>query len=58
MCFLESMGFKVTAGFKMAGTYAPLGPVLVDLWQIPTHYCKAIILQIKINLKKKKMLQL
>ena len=58
MCFLESMGFKVTAGFKRAGTYAPLGPVLVDLWQIPTHYCKAIILQIKINLKKKKMLQL
>lgn len=54
MCFLESMGVKVTAGFKRVGTYAPLWPILVDVWQIPTHYCKAVILQIKINLKKKK----
>ena len=53
MCFLASMGFKVTAGFKRVGTYAPLWPVLVDVWQIPTHYGKAVILQIKINLKKK-----
>lgn len=49
------MGFKVTAGFKRAGTYAPLWPILVDVWQIATHYCEAVILQIKINLKKKKL---
>ena len=24
----------------------------VDVWQKPTQYCKAIILQLKINLKK------
>lgn len=47
MCFLTSMGFKVTAGFKRAGTYAPLWPILVDVWQIATHYCEAVILDRK-----------
>ena len=54
MCFLASVGFKVTAGFKRAGTYVHLWPIHVDVRQIPTQYCKAIILPIKINLKKKK----
>ena len=54
MCFLASMGCKVTAGFKRAGTYVHLWPIHVDERQIPTQYCKAIILPIKISLKKKK----
>lgn len=47
------MGFKVTAGCKRVGTYVHLWPI-PDVWQIPTQHYKAIILPIKINLKKKK----
>ena len=36
---------------KREGTYAYLRLIHVDVWQKPTPYCKAIILQLKINLK-------
>ena len=35
---------------KRAGTHLWL--ICVDVWQKPTQYCKAIVLQFKINLKK------
>ena len=34
------------------GTHIHLRLIHVDIWQKPTQYCKAIILQLKINLKK------
>ena len=40
--------------FKRKETYVYLRLIHVDVWQKPTQYCKAIILQLKINLKKKK----
>ena len=33
-------------------TYVYLWLIHVDVWQKPTQYCKAIILQLKINFKK------
>ena len=35
--------------FKRNGTYVYLWLIHVDIWQKPTHYCKAIILQLKIK---------
>ena len=35
--------------FKGEGTYAYLWLIRVDVWQKSTQYCKAIILQLKIN---------
>ena len=35
------------------GTYVYLCIIHVDIWQKPKQYCKAIIFQLKINLKKK-----
>ena len=35
--------------FKGGGIYVYLWLIHVDAWQKPTHYCKAIILQLKIN---------
>ena len=40
--------------FKREGTYVYLWLIHVDVWQKPTQFCKAIILQLKINLKLKK----
>ena len=46
--------------FKREGTYIYmyiyiyLWLIHVDAWQKPTHYCQAIILQIKINKYKKR----
>ena len=37
--------------FKREGTYVYLWLIHADVWQKPTQYCKAIILQLKINLK-------
>ena len=34
------------------GTYVYLWLIHADVWQKPTQYCKAIILQLKINIKK------
>ena len=48
------MGRKVGGSFRRAGTHRWL--IYVNLWQKPTQYCNAIILQLKINkfLKKEK----
>ena len=32
---------------RREGTYAYAWPIHVDVWQKPTQYCKAIILQLK-----------
>ena len=43
--------------FKRAGTNIYLWLIHVDVWQKPTLFCKAIILQLKINkfkIKKRK----
>ena len=38
--------------FKWEGTQGNLWLIHVDVWQKPEQYCKAIILQLKINIKK------
>ena len=48
------MGWEVEGRFKGEGTYVYLWLINVDIWQKPTHYCKAIILQLKINIFYKK----
>ena len=45
------MGWEVGGRFKREGMYIYPWPIHVDVWQKPTQYCKAIILQLKINLK-------
>ena len=35
--------------FKREGTNVPLWLIPIDVWQKPTLFCKAIILQLKIN---------
>ena len=45
------MGWEVEGRFKREGTYVYLWLIYVNVWQKPTQYCKAIILQLKINLK-------
>ena len=47
------MGREVGGRFKREGTYVCLWLIHADIWQRPTQYCKAIILQLKINLKIK-----
>ena len=46
------MGWEVGGRFKREGTWL----IHVDVWQKPTQYCKAIILQIIINNFKKSFL--
>ena len=41
------MGRKVGGRFKREGTYVYLWLIHVDVWQKPTQFCKAIILQLK-----------
>ena len=48
------MGWEVGGRFKREGTYVYLWLVHGDVWQKPSQYCKAIILQLKINKKIKK----
>ena len=45
--------WKVGGKFKREGTYVYLWLVHADVWQRPTEYGKAIILQLKINTLKK-----
>ena len=47
---------EVGGKFKREGTYEYLRLIHVDVWQKSTQYCKAIVLQLKINkyFKKKK----
>ena len=40
------MGLEVGGRFKTEGTYVYLWLIHVDIWQKPTQYCKAIILQL------------
>ena len=48
-------GWEVAESFKKEGTYVYLWLFHVNVWQKPTQYCKAIILQLKINLKRQKI---
>ena len=43
------MGWEVGGRFKREETYVHLWLIRVDVWQKPTQYYKAIILQLKIN---------
>ena len=42
-------GWEVGGRFQREGTYIYLWLIHVDGWQKPTQYCKAIILQLKIQ---------
>ena len=58
-CFLTTqsggMDWEVGWRFKREWTYLYLWLLHIVIWQKPTHYCKAIILQLKVDkLKKKK----
>ena len=46
------MGWEVEGRFKREGTYVCLRLIHAEVWQKPTQYCKAIILQLKIDFKK------
>ena len=41
------MGWEVVGRFKREGTYVYLWLIHADVWQKPTLYYKAIILQLK-----------
>ena len=41
--------------FKREGTFVYLWSIHVDLWQKSIQYCKAVIIQLKINFKKECM---
>ena len=43
------MGWEVGRKLKREGTYVHLWLIHVDVGQKSTQYCKAIILQLKIN---------
>ena len=43
------MGLVVGGRFKREGTYVHLWLIHNDVWQKPTQYSKAIILQLKVN---------
>ena len=43
------MGMEVGGRFKREGTYVHLWLIHNDVWQKPTQYSKAIILQLKVN---------
>ena len=43
------MGLEMGGRLTREGTYVNLWPIQVDIWQKQTQYCKAIILQLKIN---------
>ena len=45
----DGMGWEVGGRLKKEGTYVYLWLIHADVWQRPTQYYKAIILQLKIN---------
>ena len=49
---LEGCVVGVGSRFKRQGTYAHVRLILVVVQQKATQHCKAIMLQLKINLKK------
>ena len=42
-------GWEVGGRFKREGTYVYLRLIHVAVWQKPMQYCKAMILQLKLN---------
>ena len=40
----DGVGREAGGGFRMEGTHVYLWPVHIDVWQIPSQYCKVIIL--------------
>ena len=50
------MQSEVECRFKREETYVHLWLIHVDIWQKTTQYCKAINLQLKINLKKNNLI--
>ena len=52
---MGGMGWEVGGEFGRKGTYVYLWLIDVDVWQKSIQYCKAIILQLKINNFKKYM---
>ena len=48
------MGSEMGQQFRREGTYLYLWLIHVDIEQKPIQYCKAIILQLKVNTLKKK----
>ena len=51
------MGKEMGGRFKREGMYVYLWLIHVDIWQKPTKFCKAIILQLRNNkfkIKKRK----
>ena len=51
------MGWGVGGG-RFKKTYIYLWLIHIVVWQKPTQYCKAIILQLKINFKTEKLTRL
>ena len=49
------MDWEVGWRFKREWTYLYLWLLHIVIWQKPTHYCKAIILQLKVDKLKKKV---
>ena len=49
------MEWEVRGSFKREVTYVYLWLIHVDVWQKQTQYCKGIILQLKINFKKRNL---
>ena len=47
------MGWKVGERLNREETYVCLWLIHVDIWQKPSLYCKVIILQLKIKLKRR-----
>jgi len=48
------VGRELGGRFKKEGTYVYLWLIHVEIWQKTTKFCKAIILQLKNNFKKKR----
>ena len=47
--------YLVGGRFKREGKYVCLWVIFIVVWQKPMQHCKAIILQLKINLKRMKI---
>ena len=48
-------GGRWERGSGAGGTFVYLWSIYVDLWQKPIQYCKAVIIQLKINFKQEDM---
>ena len=51
-CSVTTKGGRWEGGLRVKGHYIYLWLIHVDVWQKPTQYCKAIILQLKLIIKK------